>query len=60
VAHLPFLDEAAMSSSSRALLPVVEIAGQKIGDGRPGPITQRILAAYNEYVERKVETAVVG
>ena len=58
VAELPHLDEAAMSSSSRALLPVVEIAGQIIGNGRPGPITQRILAAYNEYVERVVETAV--
>lgn len=58
VADLPNLDEAAMSSSSRALLPVVEIAGQPIGNGRPGPITQHILAAYNEYVERVVETAV--
>jgi branched-chain amino acid aminotransferase len=59
LADLPHLDEAAMSSSSRALLPVVEIAGQMIGNGRSGPITQRILAAYNEYVEKMVETAVI-
>lgn len=58
VADLPHLDEAALSSSSRALLPVVEIAGQVVGNGRPGPISQRILAAYNEYVERMVRTAV--
>ena len=58
VADLPHLDEAAMSSSSRALLPVVEIAGQMIGNGRPGPIIQRILAAYNDYVEGNVATAV--
>lgn len=58
LADLPSLDEAAMSSSSRALLPVVEIAGQMIGDGRPGPLTRRILAAYNEYVAGVVRTAV--
>ena len=58
VADLSHLDEAAMSSSSRALLPVVEVAGQMIGNGCPGPITQRILAAYNEYVAGAVKTAV--
>lgn len=58
LADLSHLDEAALSSSSRALLPVVEIAGQMIGNGRPGPITQRILAAYNDYVEKMVRTAV--
>jgi branched-subunit amino acid aminotransferase/4-amino-4-deoxychorismate lyase len=58
LADLPQLDEAAMSSSSRALLPVVEIGGQMIGNGRPGPITQRILRAYNDYVAQMVRTAV--
>lgn len=58
VSDLPRLDEAAMSSSSRALLPVVAVAGQMIGNGRPGPITQRILAAYNEYVAGAVTTAI--
>ncbi len=52
------LDEAAMSSSSRALLPVVEIEGQTIGNGRPGPISRRILTAYNDYVAGVVATAV--
>jgi branched-chain amino acid aminotransferase len=52
------LDEAAMSSSSRALLPVVAIEGKTVGNGRPGPISRRILAAYNEYVAGVVATAV--
>ena len=52
------LDEAAMSSSSRALLPVVEIAGQIVGNGRPGPISQTILQAYNQFVAEQVATAV--
>ena len=52
------LDEAALSGSSRALLPVVEIAGQPVGDGRVGPATRRILAAYNAFVEENIRTAV--
>lgn len=52
------LDEAAVSGSSRALLPVVEIAGQAVGDGRPGPLTRRILAAYNDFVADHIRTAV--
>jgi branched-subunit amino acid aminotransferase/4-amino-4-deoxychorismate lyase len=58
VDEIPFLSEAAISSSSRALLPVVRIAGQTIGDGRPGPIWARILAAYNDFVVRAIKTAV--
>ena len=56
--EIDHLDEAAISSSSRGLLPVVEIAGQVIGNGRPGPISRRILAAYNEYVAAMVKTAI--
>lgn len=52
------LDEAALSGSSRAFLPVVEIAGRRIGDGHPGPLGRRILAAYNEFVAANVRTAV--
>ncbi len=52
------LDEAALSGSSRAFMPVVSIAGQRIGDGRPGPITRRILAAYNAFVAANVRPAI--
>lgn len=52
------LDEAALSGSSRALLPVVQIAGQAVGNGRPGPICARILAAYNAFLAEAVQTAV--
>lgn len=52
------LDEAALSGSSRAFLPVVEIAGQRVGDGRPGPISRRILAAYEAFVAENVRAAV--
>jgi branched-subunit amino acid aminotransferase/4-amino-4-deoxychorismate lyase len=52
------LDEAALSGSSRAFMPVVDIAGQPVGNGRPGPISRRILAAYNAFVAENVRTAV--
>jgi branched-subunit amino acid aminotransferase/4-amino-4-deoxychorismate lyase len=58
VADIPGLDEAALSGSSRAFLPVVKIGDQVVGDGHPGPISQRILTAYNELVRRSVKTAV--
>ena len=51
------LDEAALSSSSRALLPVVAIGDQEIGNGRPGSICQQILTAYNSFVSRTIQTA---
>ena len=57
-ADIATLDEAALSGSSRALLPVVSIAGQTVGDGRPGPVTRRILAAYNAFVAENVRTAI--
>lgn len=52
------LQEAALSSSSRAIFPVVEIAGQPVGDGRSGPITRRILTAYQNYVAQNIRPAV--
>ena len=52
------LDEAAISGSSRAVMPVVTIGGEKVGDGRPGPIFRRILLAYQEYVAGAIKTAV--
>ena len=58
VNEVALLDEAALSGSSRAFLPVVRVEGQIVGNGRPGPISQRILAAYNELVQRLVQTAV--
>lgn len=58
VAEIAQLTEAALSGSSRALLPVVQIGDEVVGNGRPGPICQRILAAYNEFVASKIKTAI--
>ena len=58
VDEIPQLREAAISSASRALLPVVQIGDQMVGNGRPGSIIPRLLAAYNDFVAQAVETAV--
>ena len=40
--------EAALSSTSSWLLPVVAIDGEPVGDGRPGPVVSRIAGLYAE------------
>jgi branched-chain amino acid aminotransferase len=58
VAEISQLSEAALSGSSRALLPVVQIGDVVVGNGRPGPLCQKILAAYNNFVAREIKTAI--
>ena len=58
VQEIATLDEAALSSASRGFMPVVRIAGQVIGNGRPGPVTQRIQVAYNRYLATHIKTAI--
>ena len=52
------LAEAAISSSSRGLLPVVQVGETVIGTGQPGPNTQRLMAAYEAFVAQNVRTAI--
>lgn len=47
------LEEAFLTSSSRGVVPIVRIDGHPIGTGRPGPITQRLQAAYAAFVARR-------
>ena len=41
-------DEAFVTSASTFVMPVVEIDGQKLGDGAPGPIARRLREIYLE------------
>jgi branched-chain amino acid aminotransferase len=58
-AEIATLEEAALSSASRGIVPIVEIAGQVVGDGRPGPVISRILAAYRELLAREIQPAIL-
>jgi branched-chain amino acid aminotransferase len=43
-------DEAMLASTSVCLLPVVQCDGNRIGDGKPGPIFRQLMAAWSELV----------
>ena len=44
-AHLAAAEEAFTSSSVREVMPVVELDGAPVGDGRPGPAARALQAA---------------
>ena len=50
VEELQKADEVMLASTSVCLLPVVECDGRPVGDGVPGPMFQRLLAAWSEMV----------
>ncbi len=43
-------DEIFITSSAKELLPVTSVGDRKVGDGRPGPVTNGLLAAYRSKV----------
>jgi len=49
------LQESFITSSSRGIIPVVEIDGHQLGDGTPGPLTQQLRAAYIAWVDDHLE-----
>lgn len=54
-ADLPACAEAFITSSSRGIVPVVEIDGAPIGSGQPGPLTERLRSAYLAWLEAHLE-----
>jgi branched-chain amino acid aminotransferase len=53
--QLESIKEAFITSSSRGVVPVVEIDHVTIGQGSPGSVTKELSAAYEEYVIQKAE-----
>lgn len=43
--------EAFITSATNAVMPVTSIDGQKIGDGKPGPIARRLRANFHQAAE---------
>jgi branched-chain amino acid aminotransferase len=41
-------DECFLTGTGAEVGPVVEVDGRRIGDGRPGPVTTRLVAAFRE------------
>ena len=46
-------DEAFLSSATTLVYPVVVIDGRKVGDGRPGPVTEKMRRLYIETLLRE-------
>ena len=49
------IGEAFITSSSRGVVPVIQIDEARIGQGRPGSITLELSAAYDQYVIENAE-----
>jgi branched-subunit amino acid aminotransferase/4-amino-4-deoxychorismate lyase len=48
-------DEAFLASTPYCLMPVTRINGVPIGDGKPGPVVRRLLAAWSDEVGLDIE-----
>ena len=53
--RLSDVKEAFITSSSRGVVPVVQIDGVRVGQGRSGPVTRMLTSAYDEYVLEHAE-----
>jgi len=45
-------DEVWLSSSTKEILPVTQLDQRLVGNGKPGPIWQKMIAAYQAYKQR--------
>jgi branched-chain amino acid aminotransferase len=50
-------DELFLTSSTREIQPLVEVAGRPVGTGGAGELTTRIALAYSDMVERELQAA---
>ena len=48
--QLSLVKEAFITSSSRGIVPVIQIDDVRVGQGSPGMITKKLMSAYDEYV----------
>ncbi|MDR5697929.1 MAG: aminotransferase class IV, partial [Armatimonadota bacterium] len=46
-------DEVFLTGTGAEVGPVVWLDGRTIGDGKPGPVTQRLIAAYRDLASRE-------
>ena len=49
-------DEAFLSSTTREIVPIVQVDDRTIGQGRPGPITQTLLAGLRKAAQTLTRT----
>jgi branched-chain amino acid aminotransferase len=47
-------DEVFITASARQIVPIVHVNQTRIGDGKPGPVTRALIAAYKEKVRKLI------
>ena len=55
VNNLPQLEEAFLTSSSRGVIPIIEIDGNPVGDGKPGQFTLELQRCYDTWTDAHLE-----
>ena len=53
--QIPTLSEAFLTSSSRGIVPIIQIDDVMVGEGNPGPITKTLMENYKIFVMRTAE-----
>jgi branched-chain amino acid aminotransferase len=53
--EIPQLSEAFMTSSSRGIVPIVELDSIHIGSGKVGEVTKKLLSAYTDWLKEHLE-----
>lgn len=48
-------DESFLTSTTRAIVPIVQVDGQRIGTGAPGPVTKALMEAFRLKVHQLTE-----
>ena len=48
---LAHMEEAFLTSTTKEVLPVIQIDDMVLGDGRPGPVTQRVAELFKTYAQ---------
>jgi branched-chain amino acid aminotransferase len=56
--ELPAIEEAFITSSSRGIVPVVQIDARSVADGKVGEMTKLLIKLYHESVLSLAETIV--
>lgn len=56
IAETGKIDEAFLTSSSRGIVPIVEVDSTKVGSGVVGLMTKRLMQLYKADVEKRVES----
>jgi branched-chain amino acid aminotransferase len=51
-------DEAFLTSTTRELVPIVQVDDRRIGSGAPGPVTQTLLRHFRDAADRLTRTVV--